>query len=61
MARITVNLREDERRGLLDLANRERRDPRDQAAVLIRERLKDMGVLRTETAVDIQLATEINK
>ena len=46
MIRFMIELKEDERRGLVDLAKRERREPRDQAAVLIRERLRDLGVLQ---------------
>ena len=65
MTRITVNLRDDERRGLLDLAKKERRDPRDQAAVLIRDRLHDLGILangdQTHKSAQPQPAAEAAK
>ena len=45
MTRVTVTLRQDEREALCLLAARERRDPRDQAAMLIRNELKRRGLL----------------
>lgn len=49
MARITVSLQQDERSALQALAQRERRDPRAQAALLLRETLIARGLLPTET------------
>ena len=45
MKRTTVMLRTEEHEALLTLAERERRDPRSQAAVLIRRELERCGLL----------------
>jgi len=45
MTRITVTLCQDERKALITLANRERRDPRQQAALCIRRELERCGLL----------------
>jgi hypothetical protein len=45
MARVMVTLRRDEREALRVLAQQERRDPRDQAALLIRGGLEQRGLL----------------
>jgi hypothetical protein len=45
MARICINLEIDERKALFALAQRERRDPREQAALLVRQGLTAVGVL----------------
>jgi len=47
MARITITLYSDEQEALLALARRERRDPREQAALCIRRELERRGLLRT--------------
>jgi len=49
MLRITVPLQPDEMDALIILAQRERRDPRDQAAVLIRGMLIARGLLPADT------------
>ena len=46
--RLTVILQRDERAALAQLAERERRDPRAQAAVLIHEALKQLNLLKTD-------------
>jgi hypothetical protein len=46
MARVTVTLETDEMLALRRSADRDRRDPRAQAAYLIREGLKAHGALR---------------
>lgn len=46
-----------ERRALVNLAARERRDPRDQAAVLILEGLRAAGALPTLTDAPAEPAT----
>ena len=46
--RITVWLREEEHQALWELATRERRDPRDQAALAIRRDLERRGLLSTD-------------
>lgn len=45
MPRITVKLLIDEREALLRLAQQERRDPRAQAALIIRRELEREGLL----------------
>ncbi len=49
MSRITVNLLRDEREALSTLAQHERRDMRDQAALIIRKELIERGLLPTDT------------
>jgi len=56
MARIIVNLEPKEKQALLDLAARELRAPRDQAALFIRDGLIRGGALSQEKQVD-SLAT----
>ena len=52
LTRITVMLREDELNALQELSERERRKPRDQAAILLRECLIERDLLPCEpTAV----------
>jgi hypothetical protein len=51
MSRITISLQPDERAMLFSLANCERRDPRDQAVVLIRERLFELGLIASRPTV----------
>lgn len=45
MARFTIQLFENERAALVELAERERRDPRAQAALLIRKALELDGLI----------------
>lgn len=45
MMRITITLQPDEREALQLLAEQERRDPRAQAALLIRKGLEHLGLL----------------
>ncbi len=47
--RFTINLYPDEREALVTLAQGERRDPRDQAALIIRQDLEKRGFLLAET------------
>jgi hypothetical protein len=47
MARVTITLRQDERQALIDLAQQERRDPRQQAAIIIQRELERMGYLQS--------------
>jgi hypothetical protein len=49
MSRITVTLQADEHEALRELSERERRNPRDQAALLIRENLQRLGLLAAES------------
>jgi hypothetical protein len=49
MARVTVTLKISERDALVTLAEQERRDPRAQAALLIRQALVRRGLLRVAT------------
>lgn len=50
---IGIYLDGDERAALLDLAERERRDIRDQAALIIRTALIERGLLPTDTLTPI--------
>lgn len=43
--RVIVYLERDERQALFNLANTEKRDPRQQAAWLIRQSLEHLGLL----------------
>jgi hypothetical protein len=45
MARVIVTLKADELDALIELAERERRDPRSEAALLLREKLIECGCL----------------
>ena len=45
MPRVIVDLFRDEQDALIALAERQRRDIRSQAAILIRERLQEMGLV----------------
>lgn len=45
MARVTIILQQDEREALRVLAEQERRDPRQQAALCIRRELERRGLL----------------
>ncbi len=47
--RLTVTLLREERSALAQLAERERREPRAQAAVLIRQALEKLGLLQPAT------------
>jgi hypothetical protein len=49
MARIIIYLQSNESSALLALSTQERRDPRDQAALLIRQRLEQLGLLPKPT------------
>ena len=48
MRQMTINLEPAEKLALAHLARRERRNPRDQAALLIRTKLIELGVLQDE-------------
>ncbi len=45
MARLMITLEFSEREALQELSRRERRDPREQAALLVRESLEKRGLL----------------
>ncbi len=53
-ARITVSLLRAEKAALMQLAANERRDPRQQAALLIRQSLECLGLLPPAPAANIQ-------
>jgi len=48
MSRLTVQLQIDEQMALAELARQERRDARNQAAVIIRRELERRGLLSNE-------------
>jgi hypothetical protein len=52
MAEIKVNLKPSERAALRQLAERERRDPRDQAALIVVKELERAGLLGTAAKAD---------
>ncbi len=59
MARLMVTLETIERDALWDLAQREQRDPRAQAALIIRRELERLGLLpreamKSETKAEVQ-------
>lgn len=45
MARMMIPLEIDEKQAIISLADREKRDPRQQAALLIRQQLENLGLL----------------
>lgn len=49
MVRLTVPLDKDEQLALIALSDNESRDPRRQAAVIIRKALEDVGLLKPKT------------
>jgi hypothetical protein len=52
MERFTVRLRTEERDAIWRLAQQERRDPRDQAALIIRQELERRGLLTSPADAD---------
>jgi hypothetical protein len=48
-----IDLESQERDALIALAQRERRDPRDQAALFVRDGLKRVGLLPADTPTPI--------
>jgi len=48
MSRVTITLQEAEKSALLALSEREKRDPRRQAALIIRQALEKGGWLQPE-------------
>jgi hypothetical protein len=48
MAQVTVKLKNEEKDALQQLAERERRDPRDQAALIVVRELERAGLLATK-------------
>lgn len=48
MRRITITLQPDERAALIVLAKREKRDPREQAAVILRHEIERCGLLASQ-------------
>ena len=58
MTRITITLQSDETEALGVLAEQERRDPRAQAALLIRRELERFGLLQPLSRIHIADASE---
>jgi hypothetical protein len=48
MERITISLKEIEKKALLELADKELRDPRAQAALIIRRELERQGLIEPQ-------------
>jgi hypothetical protein len=42
---ITITISQEEEQALIKLANRQRRDPKDQAAMMIRRELEEYGLM----------------
>lgn len=53
IGRFLIKLFESERAALVRLAEMERRDPRDQAAILLREALEHRGLLPPPTGTAV--------
>jgi hypothetical protein len=60
MARITIRLETFERDALFQLADHEKRDPRQQAALLIRHELERLGMLPTPARAATMTGRERN-
>lgn len=60
MARITITLLDDESNALVQLAKRERRSPRQQAAILVRKQLRNLGMLPETILVQQSIDTEVS-
>lgn len=60
MTRITISLKETEKMALLELADKEFRDPRAQAALIIRTELERLGFLQTDIDDRIRSAEHAN-
>ncbi len=58
MSRVMIPLEDDEREALLNLAQCEKRDPRQQAALLVRESLERRGLLASHIIANKQPASE---
>lgn len=52
MSRITVTLTPNEKAGLISLAEKELRDPRFQATLIIRQELVRCGLLSEEQSIE---------
>lgn len=52
MARLTITLEVTEKSALIEYAEREFRDPRAQAAMIIREELQRRGFLSTKSLIE---------
>jgi hypothetical protein len=52
MARLTITLRDQEKLALSTLADREFREPRAQAALIIRQELERLGLLQVKQNAD---------
>lgn len=57
--RITVTLQREERSALARLAEQERRDPRAQAAMLVREALERLGFLQPAPTIQESIRERI--
>jgi hypothetical protein len=58
MSQLTINLKPTEKEVLLDLANREQRDPRNLAGMLVREALEHRGLLTSNKVQNNSLKPE---
>ncbi len=61
MPRVMLTVTEDERRALVELARTERRDPRAQGAVILRDALQRAGFLSATNAGQPAHANEVTR
>jgi hypothetical protein len=59
MTHVTVTLKIKEREALVELARRERRDPRDQAALIVVRELERAGLLPAAPAAPLVESQEL--
>lgn len=58
LTRVYVPLNEIERKALIQLGIAEKRDPRQQAALLIRQQLERLGLLQPPTTPPLEVQRE---
>ena len=59
MSKITLTLKFEEKQALLELADEQRRDPREQAALFIREALEACGLLNENNKSDVKTSVGV--
>lgn len=59
MSKITLTLKFEEKQALLELADEQRRDPHEQAALFIREALEARGLLNENNKSDVKTSVGV--
>lgn len=59
MSKITLTLKIEEKQALLELADEQRRDPREQAALFIREALEARGLLNETNKNNVKISAGV--